>query len=87
MKSEEKEEVARVNVDQVKIFEYFMRNHNINHVAAQYEESCRCKTYNKRIQTWCLKTEGGKKELSRFQNKVKSIPALKKTHKLIPIRL
>ena len=34
-KSEEKQE-ASVSVDQVKIFEHFMKIHNINHVATQY---------------------------------------------------
>lgn len=44
-----------LRLDQVKIFEHFMKFNNINTVSANYEKACAGKTYRKRIMTKRIK--------------------------------
>lgn len=44
-------------IDQVKIFEHFMKNHNINTVAANYEKACNFQSYKNRIQSCFIKKQ------------------------------
>ena len=83
-------EDSLLSVDQVKIFEHFMSNHNVNNVAAQYEKACYAKSYNKRIQTHFLKkgkSKEEKMERSPLNRKTKVRNSFKNSKSYIPLRL